>query len=523
MSHHDPAAGRDDPARRRPPYLGVLGLLLGMFLAMLDGLIVGTALPTIVGDLGGLDHLSWVVTAYLLTAAATTPIWGKLGDLYGRKGTFMAAIVLFLVGSVLAGLSRDMGQLIAFRAVQGLGAGGLMVGALAIIGVLVPPRESGRVQSMIGVMMPVAFIGGPLIGGFLTDQLSWRWTFYVNLPIGAVALLIIGFGIRLRTERIKARIDVAGALLLTAGILALTLMAAWGGVNYAWSSPQVLALGVAGAVALAAFGYVERRAAEPIIPPRLFRDRNFTLAQILSFLVGAVMLAVTNYLPQYMQFARGSSSTESGLLLLPLMFGMLGAQLTSGQIISRTGRYRAHPILGGALLVAGSLVLLPLQASTATAVASALTLVTGLGIGLVMQSTLLITMNSADARDMGAASGTVTLVRTIGGSLGIALLGAVYVNRMQASLAERLGPETAYRTATGGGDLTPAALRQMPAAVRDAFGAAVTSGLRGILVGAAVLSLLAFVAAWLIREVPLRTTAPARVDPAEDAAAAAAR
>ncbi|MEV6862472.1 DHA2 family efflux MFS transporter permease subunit [Streptosporangium subroseum] len=508
--------GEKEPGRPRSLYFGVFGLMLGMFLAMLDGLIVGTALPTIVGDLGGLNHLSWVVTAYLLAAAATTPIWGKLGDLYGRKGTFMAAIVLFLVGSVLAGLSQDMGQLIAFRAVQGLGAGGLMVGALSIIGVLVPPRESGRLQSMIGAMLPVAFIGGPLVGGFLTDQLSWRWTFYVNVPIGIVALLIIGTGIRLRTERVRARIDYAGALLLTVGILTLTLLASWGGNTYAWSSPQILALGAAGVLALAGFVYVERRAEEPVIPPRLFHNRNFTLAQILSFLVGAVMLSVTNYLPQYMQFVQGASPTASGLLLLPLMFGMLGAQLTVGHLISRNGRYRVYPILGGAVMTVGALVLLLLDVSTGTAVASALTLVTGLGMGLLMQSTMLITMNSADVRDMGAASGTVTLVRTIGGSLGIALLGAVYASRMEANLAGRLGSEAAHHLAAGGGRLTPALLRDMPASVRDAFRAAVSSGLHGVLIGAAVLSVVAFAATWLIREIPLRTGA-AQADPVEPA------
>lgn len=493
-----PAAVR--PARERSIYFGVFGLLLGMFLAMLDGLIVGTALPTIVGDLGGLDHLSWVVTAYLLTAAATTPIWGKIGDLYGRKGTFMTAIVVFLVGSVFAGLAQDMGQLIAFRAVQGVGAGGLMVGAFSIIGVLVAARDSGRIQSMVGAMMPVAFVGGPLIGGFLTEQLSWRWTFYVNLPVGAVALLVIGTGIRLRTERIRARIDYAGAVLLTVAIVCLTLLASWGGTSYAWSSPQILALGSASVLALVGFGYVERRAAEPVIPPRLFHSRNFTLAQVLSFLVGAVMLTVSTYLPQYMQFVQGTSPTASGLLLLPLMFGMLGAQLTTGFLISRNGRYRRYPILGGAIMLAGVLMLFLLDPSTETGVASGLTLVTGLGIGLVMQSTVLITMNSADARDMGAASGTVTLVRTIGGSLGIALLGAVYASRLEANLTGGIGTAAADRLVSGGSELTPAQLPDLPAPVRDAFEAAVTSGLHGILIGAVVLSVITFAAAWFVRD-----------------------
>ncbi|MEU7838431.1 MDR family MFS transporter [Nonomuraea sp. NPDC049129] len=498
----------------RLPYLAVFGLLLGMFLAMLDGLIVGTALPTIVGDLGGLDHLPWVVTAYMLAGAATTPIWGKLGDLYGRKITFIAAIALFQAGSVLSGLARDMGQLIAFRAVQGLGAGGLMVGALAIIGVLVPPRHSGRLQSMIGVIMPIAYVGGPLAGGLLTDYLSWRWTFYVNLPFGAVALLIIATRIHLPPiERVKVRIDYGGAALLTTAIVALTLLSSWGGTTYSWFSPQILALAAGGVLALAAFVAVERRAAEPVIPPRLFHDRDFTLAQILSFLLGAIMLSVTNYLPQYMQFVQGTSPTLSGMLLLPLMFGMLGAQLITGHLISRNGRYRRYPILGGALTIAGTLALLLLEAGTAAAAASALSLLVGAGMGLVTQSTTLITMNSADPRDMGAASGTLTLLRTIGGSLGIALLGGLYAGNMRADLSARLGPAAAERL-TAGGELTPHLLPDLPAAAGEAVREAVTSGLHGLLIGAAVLALIAFAASWLVRETPLREHPPARAEPA---------
>ncbi|MEJ8648685.1 MDR family MFS transporter [Streptomyces sp. MS1.AVA.3] len=511
------AAGGADEAvpGGRPPrslYFGVFGLLLGMFLAMVDGLIVGTALPTIVGDLGGLDQLSWVVTAYLLTTAVATPIWGKVGDLYGRKGTFMAAAVLFLAGSMLSGLAQEMGQLIAFRAVQGLGAGGLMVGALSIIGVLVPPRQSGRMQSMIGAMMPVAFIGGPLLGGFLTDHLSWRWAFYVNVPIGAVALVIVGGWIRLgRGGRSTARIDYAGVVLLSAAILALTLLASWGGVRYGWGSPQILGLAAVAVVALAWFVPVERRAVEPVIPPRLFRSRNFTVAQILSFLVGAVMLGATSYLPQYMQFVQGLSPTAGGLLLLPLMFGMLGVQLGTGALISRNGRYRVYPILGGAVLTVGVLILLSLGTDTGTALASALTVVAGMGIGFVMQSTMIITMNSAEPRDMGAASGTVTLLRTVGGSLGVALLGAVFTGRLHSGLTDRVGEGAADRLTAGAGQLTPQVLDGVAAPVRDAYRAAVTSGLHGVLLGAAVLAVLGFAAAWFVREVPLRSA----VDPAD--------
>ncbi|MEV8017713.1 MDR family MFS transporter [Streptomyces sp. NPDC086554] len=476
-----------------PSKLVLFGLLLGLMLGLLDGTIVGTALPTIVGDLGGLDHLSWVVTAYLLTASVSTPIWGKLGDLYGRKGSFVWSIAVFLAGSVLSGLAQDMGQLIAFRAVQGLGAGGLMVGAISIIGVMLPPSQAGRSQSMIGAMMPVALVGGPLLGGFLTDRLDWRWVFYVNVPIGAIALLIIVLRLRLHTERVKARIDYQGAALLSAGILALTLLGSWGGTTYGWASPQILGLGVLGAGALVWFARVERRAAEPIIPPRLFADRNFTLAQILCFLVGGAMLGASSYLPQYMQFVRGASSTASGMLLLPLMAGMFGAQLLLGRITSKGGGYRAYTIIGGALTAVGGLAFLAVGADTPTAVTSALTLVLGTGMGFLMQSTLLITINSAEPRDMGAATGTATLLRTIGGSLGVAVLGAVYSSR----LASGGMPE-------GGTSWTPEAVQGMPDGVRETVRTAVTGGLHGVALGTALLGAVAFAVAWLVRDVPLR-------------------
>ncbi|HEY9373228.1 MDR family MFS transporter [Streptomyces sp.] len=472
----------------RIPYLGISGLLLGIVLGTLDGTVVGTALPTIVGELGGLDRLSWVVTAYLLTAAVATPLWGKFGDLYGRKGAYLSAVVVFLAGSILSGLAGTMDQLIAFRALQGIGAGGLMVGAFALIGTLVRPEDSPRIQAISGAMLPVAFAGGPLLGGFLTDHFSWRWAFYVNLPVGLAALLLVGLALRVRTPRVRARIDWAGALLLTAGILALTLLASWAGTRYAWTSPQILALGAVGAAALAALVRVERRAEEPVIPPRLFASRNFTLAQLLSFLVGAGMLAAMNYLPQYLQFVRGQSSTASGLLLLPLMLGMVAVQLATGRVIRRTGRYRIYPILGGALMTAGALALLLLAVDTPTAVASALTVVLGAGMGFLMQSTMLITMYSAPPRDLGAASGTVTLVRTIGGSLGVAVLGAVFTARL------------------GDADpnLTPEQAHALPEPVREAFRAAVTHGLHGVATGVAVLAALAFAAAWLVQEIPLR-------------------
>jgi len=504
----------------RSLYIAIIGLMLGMFLAMLDNLIVGTALPTIVGELGGISHLSWVVTAYTLATAASTPIWGKLGDLYGRKGMFMASIVIFLIGSMLSGLSQDIGQLIGFRAIQGLGAGGLLVGAFAIIGDLVPPRERGRFQAIIGGMMPVAFIGGPLIGGFLTDHLSWRWAFYVNLPLGTVALLVTGLGMHLHTPHLKAKIDYWGALFLTGGIVCLTLVAAWGGTEYPWASTEIITLAVVSVVALVAFVFVEGRVPEPILPLRLFRDRNFTIAQILSFLVGAAMFGAVNFLPQYMQNVRGASATASGLLLLPLMFGMLAVMLTVGQLIMRNGRYRLYPIIGGAVLTAGMLLMLLLKVGTPTAEASALTLVAGLGMGFIMQNTTLITQNSVTLRDMGAASGSVTLFRTIGGSLGVALLGSIFTSRLEHTLTARLGEKSGHAIASGGTHVTPAVLQTLPAPVRDAFKGGVTSGLHGVMIGGAVVAFLGFAVAWFVREVPLRSgRGPASPEPAQEALA----
>ncbi|MEU3838833.1 MDR family MFS transporter [Streptomyces sp. NPDC028635] len=518
---NDRTAGASAAARPGLPRLGVFGLTLGIFLAALDGQIVSTALPTIVGDLGGLGTFSWSVTSYLLTTAASTPLWGKLGDLHGRKGAFMSAVVVFLIGSMLCGLAQDMSRLIAFRAFQGLGAGGLMVGALSVIGVLVPPQERGRIQSMVGMMLPVAFVGGPLLGGFLTDCMGWRWTFYVNVPVGVTALMAVSKGVRLHSERVRTRVDYLGAVLLTSSILALSLLASWAGTTYAWSSPRIAGLGALAAVSLAWYARVELRAAEPITPPSLFRSREFTLAQVLSFLVGAVLVSVVNYLPQYLQFVQGVSSTVSGMLILPLMLGSLTAQLTTGRMMDRGGLERVLPLTGAAVMTGGALLLLLLGTDTPVAVACALTPVIGVGVGILMQCTLLTTMNSAAPRDMGAATGTGTLVRTLGGSLGVAVLGAVQGSRMGDVLAERLGSEAAGRLTTGG-ELTPALLKDMSAGARDAVEEAVSSGLHGVVVGAAVLSAIAFATAWFTRVAPAADVkAPGTADrPGADAAQA---
>ena len=334
------------PQSKREIYTAMSGLMIAMLLAMLDNLIVGTAMPTIVGELGGMAHLSWVVTGYALASAVSTPVWAKLGDLYGRKGVFLASIVVFLIGSSLAGLSQGMGELIAFRGIQGLGAGGLIVGATAIIGDLVPLRDRGRYQGLMAAVMPVAFIGGPLLGGLLTDHLSWRWTFYINLPLGILALVVTTLTMHLPGRRAEVSVDWAGASLLAAGVAALTLLASWGGSQYAWSSAPILALGALGVLALGAFVAVERRVAEPILPLRLFTSRNLTAAVALTFLTGLAMFGAVTFLPQFQQSVQGASATSSGLLLLPLMGGMLATSLLGGQLVSRTGRYRGLLLAG---------------------------------------------------------------------------------------------------------------------------------------------------------------------------------
>ncbi|MFE9207277.1 DHA2 family efflux MFS transporter permease subunit [Micromonospora sp. NPDC007230] len=487
----------------RSLHVGLVGVVLGMITAPLDGMMLGPALPVIVGDLGGLEHFSWVVTAYLVAMATATPIWGKLGDLYGRKRAYLSAILLFLLGSGLSGAAQDMTQLIGFRAVQGLGGGGLMVGALALIGELVPPRQSGRLMGLFGTMMPVAFIAGPLLGGFFVDHLTWRWAFYVNIPVGVAAVLLIAAAVPGAPRRIKARIDVPGVLLLTAALVALSLLASWAGSRYAWMSAPVAALAVVSLAALAAFVAVERRAAEPVVPLRLYGNRDFTLAQILRLLAGAGMMVFATFLPQYMQLVKGASATASGMLILPAMLGMVVVLIGSGQLISRTGRYRAYPILGGALLAGGMLVLLALGPGTGVALTSVLTLLGGAGVGLLMQSTTIVTINSAPPRDMGAASGSVTLWHTMGASLGAASLGALYTNQLQNTLRDRLGVAEAGRILSGG-ELTASAVHQLPAAAQDAVHAAVTSGVHAIALAGAALGTVAFAFAWLVRETPLR-------------------
>src|SRR5438067_7727463 len=479
-------------------------LMLGMFLAALDQTIVSTALPTIVGDLGGLNHLSWVVTSYLLASTVSTPLYGKLGDMLGRKPVFMAAILIFLAGSMLAGLSQTMGQLIGFRALQGIGAGGLMVGAQAIIADIVPPRERGRYTGLIGGVFAVASVAGPLLGGFLVDNLSWRWVFYVNLPVGALAILIVATRLHLKTPTVSHRIDVLGAALLSAGVTSLILLTTWGGTEYAWGSATIVGLGIAGVALLGALAWWETRAPEPILPLALFRSRVFSVANAMGFTIGMAMFGAIVFLPVFLQLVYGASPTSSGLRMLPLMFGLLTAAILSGRAISRMGRYRIFPIVGTAVLVVGMYLLSLLDVGSAPWVASVYMLVVGVGIGLVMQVLVLVVQNDVEPRDIGVATSTATFFRSVGGSFGVAIFGTIFASRLSDQLAR---PPRSFTTRLGGGvHLNPEQARHLPAFVHVAFLQAFAHALHGVFLWGMAMAVVPFVLSWLLKEVPLRTT-----------------
>jgi EmrB/QacA subfamily drug resistance transporter len=407
------------------------GLLLAMLLASLDQTIVATALPTIVGDLGGLDQLSWVVTAYLLCATVTIPLWGRASDLYGRKRLFQAAIALFLLGSALSGAAQTLGELIAFRGLQGLGAGGLMTLAMTIVADLVPPRERGRYQGYIQMVFVLASVAGPLLGGLLAGELSWRWVFYVNLPIGAVAMLVIATTLQApAVGGARPRVDYAGAALLASGLGCLLLVTVWGGRQYAWNSAEVLGLGAGAVVLLGSFLAQERRAAEPILPLRLFRDPVFSVASAALFLAGCAFFSVIVFMPLFLQLGAGASPVESGLLLLPLLLSATASTALSGRIISRTGRYKVFPVAGLGLMTVGLLLLSTLSAGTSLPVCSLMLAVFGIGFGMFSQVLVVAVQNAADRRDIGIATASTNLFRALGGSVGVALFGSIFAARL---------------------------------------------------------------------------------------------
>ncbi|MFT4471344.1 DHA2 family efflux MFS transporter permease subunit [Arthrobacter sulfonylureivorans] len=495
-----------------------LGLMLAVLLAALDQTIVSTALPTIVGDLNGLEHISWVITAYILAATIGLPIYGKLGDLFGRKSIFIFAIAVFLGGSMLSGMAQSMPQLIAFRAIQGVGGGGLMIGAQAIIGDLVSPRERGKYMGLIGAAFGLASVSGPLLGGFITDHWNWRWVFYINLPLGAAALAVITTTLHLhKPGGPRPKLDYLGTFLLAVASAAVILFTSWGGTTYAWDSPVIIGLGAVTVVASVLFVLAERRAVEPVLPLRLFRDRDFTLPTLMGVCVGIAMFSAIAYLPTFLQMVNGASATESGLMMIPMTVGMVGATTATGQLVTRTGRYKIFPILGTALIAAGLVMLSQISDTTPYAFTAAGMLVLGLGLGSIMQNLVLIVQNSVRRRDLGTATSATNYFRQIGATFGISLFGAIFISRLTEQFSAA-PPGMVTALGSGGGQsfssLGPAVLASLPAPAQEFIAHAFAQALPPIYLYAVPIVLAALVLACFVKEIPLseEVGAPGRGD-----------
>ncbi|MBT2366313.1 MFS transporter [Streptomyces sp. ISL-10] len=507
QAHPAPGEGQS----RRTVLVAIGALLLGMLLAALDQTIVATALPTIVSELGGMDHLSWVVTAYMLASTAATPLWGKLGDQYGRKKLFQAAIVIFLIGSALCGIAQNMPQLILFRALQGLGGGGLMVLSMAIVGDIVAPRERGRYQGLFGAVFGATSVLGPLLGGFFTEHLSWRWVFYINLPIGVVALLVIAAVLHIPVRATRHTIDYLGTFLIASVATCLVLVASLGGTTWAWGSAQIVGLAVLGVVLLVAFVAVERRAAEPVLPLKLFRIRTFSLVAVISFVIGFAMFGAMTYLPTFLQVVQGVSPTMSGVHMLPMVLGMLITSTGSGQIVSRTGRWKVFPLAGTAVTAIGLVLLHQLKESSSTWQMSAIFFVFGAGLGLVMQVLVLVVQNAVTYEDLGVATSGATFFRSIGASFGVAVFGTVFAGRLENKLTDALAGQQVPPGA-GASELAadPRAIAELPSQLRPPVLHAYATSITDVFLYAAPVVVLAFLVAWFLKEDTLRgsVTAP---------------
>jgi EmrB/QacA subfamily drug resistance transporter len=489
------------------------GLMAGMFLAALDQSILGTALPEITSELGGLNKLSWVVTSYLLTSTASTPLWGKISDLYGRRPMFQAAIVIFVLGSMLSGLAQNIEQLIAFRAVQGLGGGGLFALALATIGDIIPPRERGRYQGYFGIVFGTSSVLGPVLGGFFTEGPGWRWIFYINVPIGIAALVVTSLALKLRHVRREHSIDYLGAATIVASVTSLLLYTAWAGPDLGWASPTGVALLVAGALLAVVFVLVESQVKEPIIPLELFRDSVFSISISYTLITGFVMFGSFVFIPMYLQVVAGMSPTESGLAMLPMVVGIFSTSITAGQIMTRTGRYKVFPILAAVVMITALLSFSQLGPQSPYWQAAGAMYLLGAGLGLQMQVLVTVVQNTVDRRHMGTATSSVTFFRQMGGSFGTAIFGAIITSRLAVHLADLLPGIT---TTPDVNDVQ--AIRDLPATVREPVIEAFSLSMHEAFLAGVPVLLVAFVLAWFLREKPLGTRTPSSPELATSAA-----
>jgi EmrB/QacA subfamily drug resistance transporter len=513
-----PAGATHEAAAGRRIWLIVAALGTGILLASLDQTIVSTALPTIVGDLGGASHLSWVVTAYLLASTVSTPIWGKLGDLYGRKRFFQAAIVIFVAASVLAGLSQSMVQIIAFRALQGVGGGGLVVGAMTIISDLVAPRERGRYQGVFSALFATSSVLGPLLGGLFVDHLSWHWIFYVNVPVGAGALFVVTAVLPSIQSSAKQSIDYLGIALLAAGTTCLVLFTSLGGSSFAWGSAQSIGLVLGGLASLGVFAVVERRVAEPVLPPRLFSIKVFRVSSLMSFVVGFAMFGSIIFLPLFLQVVKGIDPTVSGLQMLPMSLGLMAASMVTGRLIASWGRYKVFPVVGTGLMTVGVGLFSLLTPDVSTVRLGLSMFVFGVGMGMVMPVLTLSVQNAVEQRDLGAATSGVTFFRSIGGSFGTAVFGTIFANVLSGKLAHLMGGH-ALPAGVSGSDVSPKVIASLPAALRTGFIQSYADSLQVVFAVAVPIAFLGFLTAWLLPELRMRRTSDLAAGPAGDTAA----
>jgi EmrB/QacA subfamily drug resistance transporter len=489
----------EQPQEAPPLKLLFSALLLVMLLAALDQTIVSTALPTIVGELGGLNQLSWVVIAYTLASTIVVPLYGKFGDLFGRKKVLQISIVLFLVGSALCGVAQNMDQLVLTRALQGLGGGGLMVVSMAAIADVVPPAERGRYQGLFGGVFGLATVIGPLTGGFIVQHASWRWIFYINIPLGLFALLVIGAVLKPGGKRTQHEIDYLGAIYLCMALVGITLFTSEGGSVKAWSDPLLWCILAFGVVGLIGFIHEERLAAEPIIPLTLFRDRSFLLSSLIGFIIGMSLFGSVTFLPLYLQVVKAATPTQAGMQLLPLMGGLLTTSIISGRIISRTGRYRFFPIAGTLLASVGMALLTTIATDSPTWHLYLFTCVMGMGLGMVMQVLVLAVQNTVAQNLIGVATSAVTLFRSVGGSIGVALFGAVFSLVLERGL-ERLIPAGSELPRS----MNPAAIQNLPPALHHDYLLAFGDAIHAAFIMAACVMIVAFILAWFVPESPLR-------------------